>query len=94
VSRVEASGGVRRYAEAVAADPELAASLARGHEEQKRLRPELEVGIGGSRRQSGIKCLHAHVAFALARPRHELGEQVLQEVDERWCPDARCEDLT
>jgi hypothetical protein len=30
------------------------------------------------------------VAFALARPGYELGERVLAEAGERWCPDARC----
>jgi hypothetical protein len=29
-------------------------------------------------------------AFALARPGYELGEGVLEEAGERWCPDARC----
>jgi len=28
--------------------------------------------------------------FALARPGYELGEAVLAEAGERWCPDARC----
>jgi uncharacterized protein len=94
VSRVEASGGVRRYADEVARDAALAASAARGHDEQRRIRPELDAGIGGSRRSGGIKCLHAHVAFALARPGYELGERMLGEVGERWCPDGRCGELT
>jgi hypothetical protein len=36
-----------------------------------------------------LKCLHAHVAFALARPGYALGERVLADVDPRW-PDACC----
>ena len=34
-----------------------------------RERPELAAGIGGSTRPGSLKCLHAHAAFALARPR-------------------------
>lgn len=91
VSRLEAAGGVRRYSDAAAAEPELAASLAAAHDEQRRLRPELDTGVGGSRREAGVKCLHAHVAFALVRPAYELGSRIVAEIDEPWCPDARCE---
>src|SRR5438445_9051110 len=41
VSRLEAAGGVERWSEAVREDPELAASLARATDEQRRLRREL-----------------------------------------------------
>ena len=68
----------------------LAGSLAEADAEQRRLRPELDVGIGGSRDPGKLKCLHAHGAFALARPGYELGEQILAAAGERWCPDARC----
>ena len=91
VSRLEAEGGVARWAEAAASDTELGASLAAADAEQRRIRPELDVGIGGTRNLGGIKCLHAHVAFALARPGYRLGERVLAEAGERWCPDARCQ---
>jgi hypothetical protein len=90
LARSEADGGVARWARAAAADPELGASLARADAEQRRLRPELDVGIGGTRSPGALKCLHAHAAFALARPGYELGERILGEVGERWCPDARC----
>src|SRR5205814_533089 len=43
VSRLEAAGGVDRWSRAAAEDPELLASLERAHEEQRRLRPELEL---------------------------------------------------
>ena len=36
-----------------------------------------------------LKCLHAHVAFALARPGYELGERILAEVEPRW-PERCC----
>jgi hypothetical protein len=90
LARVEAAGGVERWSLAAAQDPELGESLARADREQRRLRPELDVGIAGTRAPGKLKCLHAHAAFALARPRYELGERILAEVDERWCPDARC----
>jgi len=44
-------------------------------------------GVGGTR--LGVKCLHAHVAFALAQPGYRLGEAVLDEVPERW-PERCC----
>ena len=82
VSRLEAAGGVERWSRAVQENPELAASLERATAEQRRLRPELDLGIGGARPDArGLKCLHAHVAFALARPGYELGERVLAELE-------------
>jgi uncharacterized protein len=102
VSRLEAAGGVERWSAATRADPDLAASLAAGDEEQRRLRTELaagvtgsddgaslESGIGGSRRGASLKCLHAHVAFALACPGYELGERIAAEVEPRW-PERCC----
>jgi uncharacterized protein len=85
ISRLEAAGGVERWTRAVQDSPELGASLERGNAEQRRLRPELDLGIGGSRPGAGsLKCLHAHAAFALARPGYELGERILAEVDTLW----------
>lgn len=91
VARIEAAGGVERFSREAESDPRLAESLASADAEQRRIRPELPVGIAGTRRRENLKCLHAHAAFALARPGYALGEQVLEEVGERWCPDARCE---
>ena len=90
VARAEAAGGVRRFGERAASEPRLAASLAAADAQQRRIRPELDAGIGGTRAGGGLKCLHAHAAFALARPGYELGELILAEVGERWCEDARC----
>ena len=90
LARVEAAGGVERWSSAAQADEALGASLARADGEQRRLRPEFDVGIGGSGDPAKLKCLHAHAAFALARPGYELGERILAEAGERWCPDARC----
>jgi hypothetical protein len=102
VSRLEAAGGVERWSEAARVDPVLGASLEAGDEEQRRIRMELAAdttgsdggsslayGIGGSRRGGSLKCLHAHVAFALACPGYELGERILAEVEPPW-PDRCC----
>ena len=89
IARLEAAGGVERWSGAARDDVGLAASLAAGHAEQRRLRPELAAGIGGSTRPGSLKCLHAHAAFALARPGYELGERILAEVAPLW-PDRCC----
>ena len=90
VSRLEAAGGVERWTSAAADDPELGASLQRANDEQRSVRPELDLGIGGARSGAGsLKCLHAHVAFALARPGYELGERIAAELDPLW-PDVCC----
>lgn len=97
VSRLEAAGGVERWSAAVAADEALVESLACATEEQRRVRRDLvgerdgaddgrslELGIGGSGNPGQLKCLHAHVAFALARPGYELGERILGELEPLW----------
>ena len=90
VSRLEAAGGVETWSRAAVEDDDLRRSLEQAQEEQRRLRPEFDLGIGGSRRDAGsLKCLHAHVAFALARPVYELGKRVLDELDPLW-PEACC----
>jgi uncharacterized protein len=90
VSRLEAAGGVERWSRAAAEDDELRASLDRANDEQRRMRPELDLGIGGARAGAGsLKCLHAHAAFALARPGYELGERIVAEVEPLW-PDVCC----
>jgi uncharacterized protein len=103
VSRLEAEGGVERWTRAAAADPVLAASLEHATGEQRHVRHELagdrrgaddgaslELGIGGSGRDGSLKCLHAHVAYALARSGYELGEAILAEIEPRWPADACC----
>jgi hypothetical protein len=85
VSRLEAGGGVERWTRAATEQPELRESLAQAHAAQRLLRPELDLGVGGARPGAGgLKCLHAHVAFALARPGYLLGELILGELDPPW----------
>jgi len=99
ISRLEAAGGVERWTEEARRDPQLAASLTRATDEQRRVRKELagdgsgpdegaslELGIGGARNPEQLKCLHAHAAFALARPGYELGDRILGEIDPPWPP--------
>ena len=102
VSRLEAAGGVERWSAAVASSPELKADLAEATADQQRIRSalaagrsgadhgaSLESGIGGSRNPIQLKCLHAHVAFAIAHPGYRVGELILAEVPEQW-PTGRC----
>ena len=89
ISRLEAAGGVERWSHAARTDDALAASLAAAQAEQRRLRPEIDAGIGGSTRTGSLKCLHAHAAFALAHPGYELGDRILAEVPSLW-PDSCC----
>jgi uncharacterized protein len=97
VARLEAAGGVERWSEEVERVPELAADLERATEEQRRLRGELAggkvgrdggsclaLGIGGSANPRRLKCLHAHVAYALAQPGYRLGERILAELEPLW----------
>jgi len=90
ISRLEAAGGVERWTRAAAENAELRASLERAHDEQRSLRPELPGGVGGATRGGSLKCLHAHAAFALARPGYELGDRILAEAGELWPRDACC----
>jgi uncharacterized protein len=102
VARLEAAGGVERWSREASEDAGLAESLRRATEEQRRIRRELAVtshgsddgdsldlGVGGSRSPAHLKCLHAHVAFALAHPGYVLGERILAEVEVPW-PAERC----
>lgn len=102
VSRIEAAGGVERWSAAVAADATLSSDLARATAEQQETRRSLAAGrtgadggaslasgIGGSHNPAQLKCLHAHVAYALANPGYLLGDRVLAELPDRW-PAERC----
>lgn len=105
VARLEAAGGVERWSEAAQADEVLQASLLRATEEQRAVRrllaagrtgrdegASLELGIGGTGSPERLKCLHAHAAFALARPGYELGERILAGLQPLW-PGACCTDF-
>lgn len=103
IARIEAAGGVERWSAAAREDAALRASLAAATEEQRALRAELagerrgrdegaslRLGIGGSGSPDHLKCLHAHAAFALARPGYLLGERILADIEPLWPPDRCC----
>jgi uncharacterized protein len=102
LSRLEANGGVERWSERAEHDAALAESRTRADDEQRRIRHELaagetgldggaslDSGVGGASRTGSLKCLHAHAAFALARPGYELGGRILAEVTPLW-PERCC----
>ena len=102
VARVEAGGGVERWSRQAANDPLLRESLARATEEQRAVREELAegrvgrdggaslaLGIAGASDPRQLKCLHAHVAFALARPGYALGDRIVADVGQLF-PDGEC----
>lgn len=102
ISRLEAAGGVERWSRAASEHPELHESLRAATELQRSVRRELAVGleptdggasldlgIGGSRSTGSLKCLHAHVAFALAHPGYALGDRILADVESPW-PEHEC----
>ena len=97
VSRLEADGGVERWTREAEKDADLAASRARADDEQRMIRralaagadgrdggASLDLGVGGAARTGSLKCLHAHAAFALARPGYKLGERIVAELDPLW----------
>ena len=104
ISRLEAAGGVERWTQAAATDPDLAESRSRADDAQRRIRRELaagatgmddgaslDLGVGGAAPGAGsLKCLHAHAAFALARPgTYELGRRIVAELEPLW-PERCC----
>jgi len=104
LARLEAAGGVERWSRLVGEHADLAGSLASATDDQRRIRRELaravstaldggkslDLGIGGARLPARLKCLHAHVAYALARPGYELGERIHAEVQPPWPPGECC----
>ena len=102
VARAEAEGGVERWSERLASAPELRASLEQATLRQRQVRRELaegrtgpdggtslDLGIGGSSNPLQLKCLHAHVAFGLARPEYALGTEIIAELGP-LIPEDRC----
>ena len=97
VSRLESAGKIDRWRWAIAADETLAAALLEADACYRTLRaaegggedPTSGVGIGGTRDVRAVKCLHAHVAAALAGIADPVGEGTLAAV-ERECSDRRC----
>ncbi len=78
VGRLESAGGVAALEQRLADEPELAAAFAAGRERQIALRPDGEaLGIGGTRSERTVKCLHAHAAFALGAGGYPVGDEIV-----------------
>ena len=91
VSRSEASGAMREMTDRLAADPELAAAYRVAHESYLAQRDAVEplgtdVSAGGMPER--VKCLHVHVAHALASGRgvNPFGDEVLDQIGSWWTP--------
>ncbi len=91
VSTLEASGVMREMTERLASDAALAAAYRRAHETYLAERDALcplgtDVSAGGM--PGRVKCLHVHVAHALAVGRgvNPFGDEVVEELDGWWRP--------
>jgi hypothetical protein len=96
VSRLEASGLMREMTERLAAEPELAAAYLAAHRaylaERDAIEPlGTEVSAGGM--PGRVKCLHVHVAHALAAGPgvNPFGDQALDLLCDEW-PAGSCVD--
>lgn len=102
VSAIESEGGVSYWAARLVADRGLSERLLRADEQYRARRAALvtagsdpcaQVGIAGQRDPAATKCLHAHVATALARIDDPVGGELLAALG-RECPDGQCASLT
>jgi len=80
VSRLEAAGGVRE----LESDPAMAAHILAANARHR----ELHAGfnIGGTRDPARVKCLHAHLAFAMATGGSPIGDWIAARADLSWPP--------
>jgi exopolyphosphatase/guanosine-5'-triphosphate,3'-diphosphate pyrophosphatase len=88
VSRLESEGAIAELNRRIETEYDLAAAVARAHEEYARERArghpgaESQGGVGGTR--TGVKCLHAHYANHLAGGDDPVGAWVAEQIhDER-----------
>jgi len=78
VSRLEAAGGVRM----LESDPEMAQHLADAHARHRAAHNGRN--IGGVRDPARVKCLHAHLAFALAEGGSPIGDWIAARTELQW----------
>ncbi len=106
VGALESASGVRAWTRRIAGSASLSASLAVAAEATRRRREalvrayglilldggasSLASGVGGVADPAAVKCLHAHVAHALARPGYAAGEAIVAELSRPWCEERRC----
>ena len=91
VGRIEAGGAMREMTDRLATDPQLAAAYRAAHESYLAERDAVEplgtqVSAGGM--PGRVKCLHVHVAHALARGPgvNPFGDEVLAQIGPWWAP--------
>lgn len=91
VGAVEAGGAMREMTDRLAEEPELAQAYRAAHESYLAERDALEplgtqVSAGGMPER--VKCLHVHVAHALARGPgvNPFGDEVLAQLGNWWTP--------
>jgi len=105
IGALESAGGVKDWSRRVAGSASLGAAVAAAAEATRRRRhalalafdltflddgASLETGVGGVTDLTAVKCLHAHVAHALACPGYLVGEALFAELRRPWCEDRRC----
>ena len=95
-ARAESDGYIAVWADRLAADPALADRMRAADSEYRSRRaaepggdPFAGVGIAGQRDPLATKCLHAHIAAALAGIDDPIGA-ALTETSGRECVDFRC----
>ena len=97
VGQLESTGHVEVWAAKLANDPALAQRMREADAEYRSARATesggadacASVGIAGQRDPLGTKCLHAHVAAALAGINDPIGHAILGSIDNE-CEDQRC----
>jgi hypothetical protein len=107
VAALESRGGVRAFERRAATEPDLCLSLRGAVTYERRRRRALALrcgsgardgrvllltGVGGVRDPARLKCLHAHAAHALARPRYTLGAAILEAAAPLWNEASCCSD--
>lgn len=89
VSTVETTGVMREMTSRLAADPELATAYRRAHESYLAERDAIEplgTGVTAGGMPGRVKCLHVHVAHALARGPglNPFGDEIVAQLAGWW----------
>lgn len=91
VSRLEAAGVMREMTERLATDPDLAAAYHRAHESYLAERDSIEplgTGVSAGGMPGRVKCLHVHVAHALAAGpgANPFGDEAIDAIGDWYSP--------
>jgi uncharacterized protein len=91
IGGLEADGRMREMTDRLADDPELAAAYRRAHEAYLAERDAIEplgTGVSAGGMPDRVKCLHVHVAHALAAGPgvNPFGDEALAELGDWWKP--------